>query len=165
MGSGKTYWGRRLAASLDCTFHDLDALIVADAGKTIPEIFAEKGEAGFREMERRQLHELLEQTPAAVVSTGGGTPCFFDNMEQMNARGRTIYLDIPVKILSQRLEKEMHLRPLLAGLTPDTLPGFIENMLEKRAPFYQKAHQIPEWSGVEVEYTARLLQAATVNNS
>lgn len=164
MGSGKTFWGRRLAETLQCPFYDLDALIVAHAGKNIPEIFAELGETGFREMERARLLNLLEQEPA-VVSTGGGTPCFFDNMEQMNAHGRTIYLDMPLEILVQRLEKEMHQRPLLAGLAPAELPPFIEKMLEKRAPFYEKAQQKPEWSGGEAGFWERLLQAATWNNS
>lgn len=164
MGSGKTFWGRRLAETLQCPFYDLDTLIVAHAGKSIPEIFDELGETGFREMERARLLDVLKQ-PAAVVSTGGGTPCFFDNMEQMNAHARTIYLDLPVHILVQRLQKEMQNRPLLAGLSDETLPAFIEKMLEKRAPFYEKSQQKPEWSGVEAEYAKRLLHAATLNNS
>ncbi len=83
----------------------------------------------------------------------------------MNAHGRTIYLDMPLEILVQRLEKEMHQRPLLAGLAPAELPPFIEKMLEKRAPFYEKAQQKPEWSGGEAGFWERLLQAATWNNS
>lgn len=160
MGSGKSFWGRRLAETLDVPFYDLDALIVARAGKNIPEIFAESGETGFRQQERTQLLELLEQTPA-VVATGGGTPCFFDNMEQMNRKGRTIYLDMPVEILAQRLGKDMQRRPLLAGLSAAELPDFIKRFLEKRAPFYEMAQEKPEWSGVEAVYLDRLVEAAT----
>jgi len=159
MGSGKSYWGRRLAAMLEMPFYDLDAYMVAQTGKSIPELFAEYGEAGFRKMEQAHLLSLMEQ-PASVVSTGGGTPCFFDNMEQMNRFGRTIYLHVPVGILAARLSKDMHQRPLLAGLSSEDLPDFIKNLLEKRTPFYELAQQTPEWSGVEAVYTERILEAA-----
>ena len=164
MGSGKSYWGRRLAVSLEMPFYDLDAYMIAQTGKSIPELFAEHGEAGFRKMEHEYLMGLMEQ-PASVVSTGGGTPCFFDNMEQMNRFGRTIYLRIPIDVLAARLSKEMHRRPLLAGLNSEDLPGFIEKLLEKRAPFYEMSQQTPEWSGVEALYFERILEAATMNKS
>lgn len=163
MGSGKSYWGRRLAAALEMPFYDLDAYIVAQTGYSIPELFAEHGEAGFRKIEQEHLMGLVKHT--AVVSTGGGTPCFFDNMEQMNKFGRTIYLRIPVDVLAQRLSKEMQRRPMLAGLSSDDLPGFIEVLLEKRAPFYEMAQQTPEWSGVEELYFERIMEAATLNKS
>lgn len=159
MGSGKTYWGRRLGEAFDVPFYDLDATIVAHAGKTIPEIFAESGEEGFRRQERTRLLELLDQSPC-IVATGGGTPCFFDNMEQMNLRGRTVFLDLPLAELLSRLERGKHKRPLLAGLSTEELPVFIEKMLEKRLPFYEKAQEKPEWSGVEAEYFERLVAAA-----
>jgi len=161
MGSGKSYWGRRLSATLEMPFYDLDAYIVTQTGKSIPELFAEHGEAGFRKMEQAHLRSLMEQS-ASVVSTGGGTPCFFDNMEQMNRFGRTIYLQVPVEILAARLSKEMHRRPLLAGLNSEDLPDFIKNLLEKRAPFYELAQQKPEWSGVEAVYFKRILEATTL---
>ena len=163
MGSGKSFWGRRLAESLQLPFYDLDTLIVARTGKSIPELFAAEGETGFRKIERMQLLEVLEQ-PASVVATGGGTPCFFDNMGRMNSLGRTIYLQMPIDVLVQRLSKEMQTRPLLANLNREELPGFIEDLLKKRAPFYEMAQQVPEWSGVEGIYAERLLQAATLNN-
>lgn len=164
MGSGKSYWGRRLAEALDTPFYDLDAYIVAQTGKSIPELFAEQGEAGFRKIEQEFLLRLID-LPASVVATGGGTPCFFDNMEQMNRFGRTIYLRIPEDILAQRLSKEMQRRPMLAGLSSEDLPGFIKGLLEKRAPFYEMAQQTPEWSGVEDLYFERIMEAATLNKS
>ena len=164
MGSGKSYWGRRLADTLQLPFYDLDALIVAHTGRSIPELFAEYGETGFRAIERNEILQLLSQPPS-IVATGGGAPCFFDNMEQMNRFGRTIYLHVPVEVMAARLAKDMSKRPLLAGLTAEQLPAFIENLLQKRAPFYESAQQIPEWSGLEEVYAERLLQAATLNNT
>lgn len=163
MGSGKSYWGRRLSSTLELPFYDLDQHIVMQTGKSVPELFSELGETGFRDLERTFLLEMLDMPPC-IVSTGGGTPCFFDNMEQMNRKSRTIYLDIPVDILAKRLSKEMQRRPLLANLSPDELPLFIENLLEKRTPFYEKAHQKPEWSGEEAVFSERLLAAASINN-
>ena len=160
MGSGKSFWGGRLADALEVPFYDLDALIVERSGKSISDIFAALGEQGFRELERDYLLELLDQPPA-VISTGGGTPCFFDNMQQMNRRGKTIYLEIPLEVLVQRLEKGKHKRPLIAGLSAGELSGFIENMLEKRLPFYQLAQEKPQWSGEEEEYLKRLIASAT----
>lgn len=163
MGSGKSYWGRRLAEALQVPFYDLDAHIVAKTGKSIPELFAEHGETEFRTLERQHLLELLEQ-PASIVATGGGTPCFFDNMELMNRLGRTIYVHVPVEVMVQRLAKDMQKRPLIAGLTVEELPVFINNLLQKRASFYEQAQFTPEWSGEEAVYAERLLLAATLNN-
>ncbi|MCC6281484.1 MAG: shikimate kinase [Saprospiraceae bacterium] len=163
MGSGKSYWGRRLSEALQLPYYDLDAHIVAVAGKSIPELFAEHGETGFRTLERQQLLELLEQPPS-IVSTGGGTPCFFDNMAQMNNHGRTIYVHPPMDVMVERLARDMKKRPLLAELTTEELPAFIENLLQKRAPFYEQAQFTPEWSGEEEVYAERLLLAATLNN-
>lgn len=163
MGSGKTYWGKRLSASVELPFIDLDGLIVSRMGQSIPELFAIHGEAGFRRIEQFLLHELLAGD-AAVVATGGGAPCFFDNMDRMNRDGRTIYLQVPVDVLAERLGRDMQKRPLLSGLTPADLPAFIEQLLQKRAPFYEMAGQIPEWSGVEEEYSNNILQAATRNS-
>ncbi|MBL7781677.1 MAG: shikimate kinase [Saprospiraceae bacterium] len=164
MGSGKSYWGQRLAEVLHVPFVDLDADIVASTGKSIAEIFAEQGESGFRALERQHLQVLISASPT-VVATGGGTPCFFDNMDQMNAHACTIFLDVPVEVLAKRLSSEMQKRPMLAGLEPEQLPEFIEQMLEKRLPYYKLAQHKPAWSGVEAEYLSRLLLAANGKNS
>ena len=164
MGSGKSHWGRKLADILNVPFVDLDADIVSYAGMSISDIFAEQGETGFRELERERLHALMSGQ-FCVVATGGGTPCFFDNMDQMNASACTIFLDVPVEVLAKRLSGEMQKRPLLANLTPEQLPEFIGRMLEKRIPYYRQAQHTLAWSGVEAEYLTHLLQAANRNIS
>ena len=138
MGSGKSYTGKQLAERLNYDFQDLDDAIEAKAGKTIREIFADEGEAHFRQLERQCLWELGEQTKL-VVATGGGAPCFFDNMELMNAAGLTIFLDTPVETLVQRLKPEIAHRPLLAGKSDTELQAFIDQKLSERRPFYEQA--------------------------
>ncbi len=141
MGSGKTYLGERLAERLGWPFFDLDRLLEAGEGKTITTIFAEKGEAAFRDLEREYLHTLGNQAPA-VVATGGGTPCFFDNMNWMKAHGMTIYLKAPVEMLYERLHRERAGRPLLAGLSDGELRDFIEKKLGEREEWYRRAEMV-----------------------
>ncbi len=139
MGSGKSYTGKRLAARLQYPFYDLDTFIEQKTGRSIPEIFAEAGEEGFRQLERQALHET-EALERAVIACGGGTPCFFDNMQWMNARGVTVWLRPPLGVLYQRLQRKPHKRPLLAGLTSEqNWMSFLEDKLTKRLPFYSQA--------------------------
>ncbi len=138
MGSGKTTLGRALAADLDVQFIDLDHYIEQRYRKTIAQLFAEKGEEGFREIERRMLHEAGEFEDV-IISTGGGTPCFFDNIEFMNTQGTTIYLDVPVERLFIRLCIARSKRPLIKDKSDEELRAFIIEQLEKRAPHYSKA--------------------------
>ena len=102
MGAGKTTLGRALAKATGMQFIDLDCYIEERFRKTIAQIFAEKGEEHFRDLERRMLHEVGEFEDV-IISTGGGTPCFFDNIEYMNSQGTTVYLDVPVERLHIRL--------------------------------------------------------------
>lgn len=139
MGSGKTYTGKRLAEALGYDFHDLDALMEELEGGSVARVFEEKGETYFRELERQTLHATSKWV-RAVISCGGGTPCFFDNMEWMNARGVTIWLNPPVELVLRRLQRKPHKRPLLAGLeTDEQWHEFIERKLEERRPFYSLA--------------------------
>ncbi len=138
MGSGKTTLGRALAADLNVQFIDLDHYIEQRYRKTIAQLFAENGEDGFREIERRMLHEVGEFEDV-IISTGGGTPCFFDNIEFMNAQGTTIYLDVPVERLFIRLCIARSKRPLIKNKDDEELRAFIIEQLEKRAPHYSKA--------------------------
>lgn len=138
MGCGKSYLGERLAVQLGRPFVDLDRLIEVGEGKTISDIFAESGEPGFRALERQYLHALAHQPPS-VVATGGGTPCFFDNMDWMNACGTTVYLETPVDVLFERLRHERTQRPLLAGLSDAGLWGFIKKKLGEREGWYRRA--------------------------
>ena len=140
MGAGKTTLGRALAKKLKIEFIDLDNYIEERLCKSISQIFAEKGEEGFREIERRMLHEAGE-FENVVISTGGGTPCFFDNIEYMNRQGATVFLDVPVERLFIRLSIARKKRPLIMGKSDEELRCFIAEQLAKRLPHYSKAKQ------------------------
>ena len=140
MGAGKTTLGRALAKELKIEFIDLDNYIEERLCKSISQIFAEKGEEGFREIERRMLHEAGE-FENVVISTGGGTPCFFDNIEYMNRQGATVFLDVPVERLFIRLSIARKKRPLIIGKSDEELRCFIAEQLAKRLPHYSKAKQ------------------------
>ncbi len=138
MGAGKTTVGKALAASLGVPFYDLDWFITTRYRRSVPEIFAERGEAGFRELEKRMLHEAAEFEDI-VLSCGGGTPCFFDNMEYMNSLADTIYLKATPEVLAMHLRMGKGKRPLLEGKSPEELEDYIREMLVTRESFYSKA--------------------------
>ena len=138
MGSGKSHLGRKFSKYLGMQFIDMDHYIEERNYKTIPQIFAEDGEAEFRKKERKALEELSEFTDT-VIATGGGAPCFFDNIDLMNNSGKTIYLNIDPKILAFRLMKSKTERPLIEGKSKDELIEFIDESLKKRNEFYSKA--------------------------
>lgn len=139
MGAGKTTLGKALARDLGVSFIDLDWYIEERFHKTVGELFAERGEAGFRELERSVLHEVGEFEDV-VVSTGGGAPCFFDNMDYMNRMGSTVFLDVRPDVLFRRLRIAKQQRPILQGKEDGELLSFIEEALARRAPFYTRAH-------------------------
>lgn len=145
MGSGKTTVGRQLANALGVQFYDLDWYIETRFHKKVAEIFAEKGEEGFRDMERRMLHEVAEFEDV-VLSCGGGTPCFFDNMDYMNSLGETLYLKATPEVLAQHLKMGRTERPLIKGKTPEELEQYIKESLAAREPFYSKAKHIVDVS-------------------
>ncbi len=138
MGAGKTTIGKVLSKLMDLTFIDLDYYIEGRFRKTVAQLFAERGEEGFRSIERNMLHEVAEFEDV-LISTGGGTPCFFDNMEFMNQQGTTIYLQVSVDELASRLEVCKHTRPVLKNRTGEELKAFVAESLSGRLPFYQKA--------------------------
>lgn len=138
MGAGKTTIGKALAKRLNLEFYDLDWYIEGRQRKTIPQIFAEKGEEGFREIEKNMLHEVAE-FENVVISCGGGTPCFFDNMDYLNQQGQTVYLQVTPEVLYQHLKMGKTQRPLLMNKTPEEVQVFIREQLQKREPFYTKA--------------------------
>ena len=141
MGAGKTTLGKAFAREMGLTFVDLDWYIEERFHKSIRQLFTERGEDGFRELEKRMLHEAAE-FENVVVSTGGGTPCFFDNVEYMNAMGDTIFLDVDIKVLFRRLKVAKQQRPLLAQKNDEELMAFITENLQKRLPFYTKAKHV-----------------------
>jgi shikimate kinase len=138
MGAGKTTVGKRLAQKMGLQFIDLDLFIENRYRKKIGEIFAEKGETAFREMERRALLEV-SQFEDVIISTGGGAPCFFDNMAVMNNLGKTIYLKVPLNELVTRLTVYKHSRPLIQGKDPEEMKQFIADSLDKREVWYNQA--------------------------
>jgi len=141
MGTGKTTVGKLLAKKLRQSFIDVDEFIENRYRKTIAAIFEEKGEAGFREIEHRALQEI-SSFEKVVVSTGGGLPCFFDNMDLLNQTGITIYLRASVNELIDRLIIDMQKRPLIKGKNKEELHDFIETNLKKREIFYNQAQFI-----------------------
>lgn len=145
-GSGKTTIGRRLAAHYGWEFRDLDVDIVAQAGRTIPEIFAAEGEAAFRQHEANALRAVAARPgPPLVLATGGGTPCFHDNLGVLRATGFALWLDVPLPELVRRLVRASSTRPLLAATaaheTPETaLFDQLNRTLAARQQFYSQAH-------------------------
>ncbi|QHT66728.1 shikimate kinase [Rhodocytophaga rosea] len=141
-GSGKSTMGKALARLLQYTFIDLDDRIISQEGMSIAQIFEQKGENYFREAEKQALQATFEEQNI-LVATGGGTPCFFDNMEQINAQGTSIFLNIPLKQIAGRLSPEKNkkiIRPLFDGKSEEQIKESLQLMWEKRFPFYKQAH-------------------------
>ena len=141
MGAGKTTVGRALAKETGMQFYDLDWYIEARMHKTVPQLFAERGEDGFRRVESNMLHEAAEFEDV-IISSGGGTPCFFDNMEYMNAQGDTVYLKASPDVLCAHLKMGKVKRPLLEGKNEEELSSFVASQLEQREPYYMKAKHV-----------------------
>lgn len=139
-GAGKTTVGRKLSVALDMPFFDLDEYLEVRENDSIRNIFTKRGEAYFREAETAALRELAAKAGGAVVATGGGAPCFNDNMAFMTEVGTTVYLKVPSEILAERLGHGRDHRPLVAGKTDAEIEKFVTETLTKRLSFYQNAH-------------------------
>ena len=138
MGSGKTTVGRQLALSLGLSFYDLDWYIEMRFRRTIEQIFKEKGEEGFRTIEFNMLREVAEFEDI-VLSCGGGTPCFGDNMDYINSKGETIYLQAAPEVLAAHLRMGKVVRPLIQGKNDEELLQYIRQSLAEREPYYLQA--------------------------
>lgn len=145
MGAGKTTVGRALAKALDVPFYDLDWYIESRMRLTVKQIFDQRGEDGFRKIEHNMLHEVAEFEDV-VIGCGGGTPCFFDNMDYLNRQADTIYLKTPPEVLLQHLNMGHRVRPLLVGLKPEEKLDFIRRQLHERETFYMQARHIVDVS-------------------
>jgi shikimate kinase len=139
-GSGKTTLAKQVAEQTGLTFFDLDKEIEKKSGEKVEEIFAEKGEPYFRELERRTLLQLCELPAGFVLATGGGAPCFSDNLQFMKKSGLVIFLDVPAKEISNRISRQSLNRPLLKNETADSLKDRIEFLRSQRISFYRQAH-------------------------
>ncbi|MCJ0741143.1 shikimate kinase [Pedobacter montanisoli] len=137
MGCGKSTKAKQLANLLNCELIDLDAVIVAEQKMSIADYFSAHGEDAFRQLENQTLKSYA-YPETCVVATGGGLPCYFDNMDWMNANGVTVFLEMtPPQLVSRLHNREK--RPLLKGMDDEQLLDFIINKLEERNPFYHKA--------------------------
>lgn len=139
MGSGKTHWGRLLSEKLSIRFFDLDEQVVEHAGKSIAAIFATEGEEYFRLMEKDILHIITESHDNFIMACGGGSPCYFNNIEYMNTSGTTVWINTPLDTLFDRLKDEKTKRPLLSGLNDEQLKSFIIKKFADRKIYYEQA--------------------------
>lgn len=157
MGSGKSTVGSKLSSETGLPFIDLDKYIQTKEGRTIDDIFNEKGEDYFRETERRLLKEIIKKDNI-ILSCGGGTPCFFNNMSLMNENGITIYLRMPVAALHSRLLNSKYDRPLVKKMNGDELRNYISVTLEEREKYYRMAHHTVEAITLEISSVVKLLR-------
>lgn len=148
-GSGKTTLGKELAKALRIPFFDLDAEIERKQAMTISEIFKQRGEDCFRQQESSVLKEFYLFPESFVLATGGGAPCFFDNMQKINQAGTSIFLDVPAKEITKRIKsQQLGERPLFANTPLEALKDQIEFMRSSRISFYRQAHFV--FSGADI---------------
>lgn len=138
MGSGKTYWSRKWGEAFGLKFYDLDEEIEKQEGKTIAAFFDEKGEEAFRKIEKDMLQSFLKKDQF-ILSCGGGTPCFGNNMKKINKAGVSIYLKSTAAELTERLQNEKETRPLIAAMDHSMLEEYIDEKLKQRESFYCNA--------------------------
>lgn len=158
MGCGKSFWGRRLGEWYALPWIDLDEHIVQQEQMSIARLFSTKGEATFRELEAHYLHRLVQTHDDLLLSTGGGTPCHHDLMNEMNRLGTCIYLKAGVDYLFRRLQQEQEERPLLQSTSPEELRRFIEELLAVREPVYARARYIVDVESAERSTFDRIFQ-------
>lgn len=139
MGSGKTHWGKLLSAKLQLPFSDLDTVIVEKEKKTVSEIFSEKGEEYFRYQEKEVLEEIVKEQESFILSCGGGTPCFFNNIEFMKKNGKVVWLNTSIDVLQKRLLRERMSRPLIREIGDAELKRYIIRKLSERKMYYEQA--------------------------
>lgn len=157
MGSGKTHWGRLLSKKLGLAFYDLDSVIVEKEGSAVAEIFARKGEEYFRYQEKETLERIAEKEDGFILSCGGGTPCFFNNIEFMKKSGKVIWLNTSIDALKQRLLRERKSRPLIRDIGDDDLSRYIIRKLSERRMYYQQADVTVSEESVTLEELIQLL--------
>jgi shikimate kinase len=151
-GSGKTTLGRQLALKLDVPFIDLDEYVTGKEKRSVADIFNTDGENYFRILETEGLKEISKMKDV-VISTGGGAACFHDNMTLMNISGLTIFLDVPIPEIAQRLWNQPHReqRPMIANKTLEELKLFLQILLDKRMEFYSEAKLIFQGGDISVK--------------
>lgn len=156
MGCGKTTLAKKLSARLSYQLVDLDHEIEERVGVSVANYFSTHGEDAFREMESNTL-KTVDYNENTVVATGGGTPCYFDNIEWMNREGLTIYIEMSPAALANRLHKGKAKRPLLNTLDAEEMIDFITSKLEERNAFYRQAALVVNGLGLTVEMLEELI--------
>jgi shikimate kinase len=151
MGSGKTHWGRLLSQKLSFPFFDMDAQVEEQAGKSISEIFDAEGEEQFRLMEKDVLHIITESHESFVMACGGGSPCYFNNIDYMNQAGIAVWINPPLEVLLQRLVNEKDKRPLIKDLSNEQLESFIRKKFADRKIYYEQAEIKVDEEPVQIE--------------
>lgn len=142
MGSGKTTQGKKLAPLFNFEFIDLDQYITEQENKSIESIFESEGELAFREKETNYLKDVLRKAKPSVISLGGGTICFDNNLDLVKRSGLLIYIELPVTVLTDRLIGAKRKRPLLKGVSRENIPQKIKEFLDSRLVYYRQAHLI-----------------------
>lgn len=151
MGSGKSHISKILSKKINFPVIDLDREISLQNNMTIAELFEKRGEIYFRKVEKEILDVILSTQNNVILSLGGGTPAYYNNMENINLRSESVFLQTSVAVLSQRLLKQKEKRPLVARINDEDLPEFIAKHLFERNAFYSLAkhkvntdHKTPE---------------------
>jgi len=157
MGSGKTHWGKLLSSKLQLPFRDLDSLIVEKEQRSVSDIFAAEGEEYFRYKEMETLEELVGKEENFILSCGGGTPCFFNNIEFMKKSGKVVWLNTSVDVLKERLLKERMNRPLIREIDDEELKRFIIRKLSERKMYYEQADVMVNEESITLEELIRVL--------
>ncbi len=157
MGSGKTHWGRLLAAKMNMPFFDLDETIVQAEGKSIADIFAGEGEEYFRYKEKDLLEQLVEDHERCIISCGGGTPCFFNNIDYMKKEGEVIWLNTHIDVLVRRLLRQKSTRPIIRMVPDSEMKSFILKKMQDRRLYYEQADLVIREENLTIEHLAELL--------
>ncbi|NDV45091.1 shikimate kinase [Flagellimonas sediminis] len=157
MASGKSTVGRLLASELGIPFLDLDSYIEENEKKPIKTIFSEKGEIYFRKLEHQMLAKILQEHDSVVLSTGGGTPCYGNNMQTILGKAdHAIYLQMSIPDLVDRIATEKENRPLVKDIPDEDLPEFVGKHLFERVPYYSQAQHIINGKGKPEEVVAKI---------
>ncbi len=157
-GSGKTTIGQKLAEKLSIPFFDLDEIIEEKTGSTIDEIFSREGEEFFRKLESKYLEEVINNYSSFVLSTGGGTPCFHQNMELIKKSGISVYLDVSAEELNRRLLPGISHRPLLKNKSEEELLEEIKNKLNVRSFYYKQSDHLIINDNINVDSILAVLE-------
>jgi shikimate kinase len=156
MGSGKNYWGKLWSEKSGLDFYDIDQMVELNEGKSIAKIFAENGEGFFRNLESIELRNLLNKTNF-IAATGGGTPCFNDNISWMNENGTSVYLRSSPENILKRLVSEKEKRPLIKNLQDEELLFYITEKIKERELFYNKAKIILDVDDLQADHLPEFL--------